>query len=169
MKIETVIARAEIADVLARYARAADRGDMDLLRSCYHPDAYDNHGLYKGGLEGLVAFVEEISTDFVTTTHHLGQQVIDIAIDGHHARAETSCLCWYRRQDRCGAERSIVQGLRYLDRLDSREGHWAIAQRAVVLDWEHVFEPGPQSDISSRWLRGKRDRSDPSIEHFAGP
>jgi hypothetical protein len=137
--------------------------------SCYHPDAYDNHGLDRGGLEGLVAFVEEISPDFVATTHHLGQQVIDIAIDGHHARAETSCLCWYRRQDRSGAERSIVQGLRFLDRLDAGKDNGPSLNGAVVLDWEHVFGPGPQSAISSRWRQGKRDSSGPSTELFAGP
>ena len=33
-----------IRDVLARYWRGIDRGDADLVRSTYHPDARDAHG-----------------------------------------------------------------------------------------------------------------------------
>ncbi len=53
MEISEIIARGEIADVLHTYAHEADRCDWALVRSCYHPDAYDDHGLHAGGLDGL--------------------------------------------------------------------------------------------------------------------
>jgi hypothetical protein len=88
MNYSELAARVEIADVLARYARAADRGDMAALRACYHQDAYDDHGPYKGDVDGLVEFVEGIYPGFTATTHHLGQLVI--VVDGSRARCETS-------------------------------------------------------------------------------
>ena len=33
-----------IREVLSKYARGVDRGDGPLLKSCYHPDAIEEHG-----------------------------------------------------------------------------------------------------------------------------
>ena len=42
------MARSEIRDVLARYVRGVDRLDAELIRSCYHPDAYEVHRIFNG-------------------------------------------------------------------------------------------------------------------------
>lgn len=42
--LETVIARQDINDCIMRYARGIDRGDADLLLSCYWEDAHEIHG-----------------------------------------------------------------------------------------------------------------------------
>ena len=38
-----MLAKHRIREVLSRYARAIDRGDGELLRTCYHPDAVEEH------------------------------------------------------------------------------------------------------------------------------
>ena len=43
-----------IRDVLARYWRGIDRRDPELVLGTYHPGAYDDHGYYKGPVEGFV-------------------------------------------------------------------------------------------------------------------
>ena len=43
-RLERLLARDEIRDVLSRYARGVDRADGPLLKSCYHPDAIEEHG-----------------------------------------------------------------------------------------------------------------------------
>ena len=43
-KIQLMLARNEIREVLANYARGVDRGDSALLKSCYHPHAIEEHG-----------------------------------------------------------------------------------------------------------------------------
>ncbi|MEY3566868.1 MAG: hypothetical protein RLZ19_882, partial [Actinomycetota bacterium] len=48
MNIDEVVAREHIRDVVYRYARGVDRRDFDLVRSCYHPDATDDHGPFTG-------------------------------------------------------------------------------------------------------------------------
>ncbi len=35
-----------IRTVIATYSRGIDRRDRELLLSCYHPDAVDDHGLF---------------------------------------------------------------------------------------------------------------------------
>ena len=46
--------RHEIEACLLRYTRGVDRKDWDLVRSAYHTDAHDNHGNYKGGIDGFI-------------------------------------------------------------------------------------------------------------------
>ena len=164
MDLGELLARASILDLLVRYARGVDRGDWALVRACYFEDAYDDHGLYRGGVDGLMRFLQQLSGKLVSTTHQLGNHLVEI--DGGEARAETVCLCWYRRLDRKGVERSVAHGIRYLDQLQCRASRWGITHRTVVLDWEHVFEAGPVSQIASSWQRGARGAADPSRNFF---
>lgn len=41
-----LLAKDEIRDVLMLYARGVDRGEADLVASCYRPDAVDDHGSF---------------------------------------------------------------------------------------------------------------------------
>ena len=52
-KLQRLIDKDEIRDLISRYARGVDRADWDLVRDTYHPDATDDHGDYKGEWEGL--------------------------------------------------------------------------------------------------------------------
>ncbi len=162
--LATLVARAEITDVLTRYVRGADRNDWDLVRSCYHPDATDDHGLYSGGIDGLMEFLAALAATLTSTSHQLSPPLIEV--DGDSARAETYCLGWYERPSRDGSTRSIAQGVRYLDRLERREGRWAISRRIVVLDWEKVFRPGQPSTPALSWQRGAHGDADPSADFF---
>lgn len=162
--LDTLMAHAEITDVLARYVRGADRNDWELVRSCYHPDATDDHGLYSGGLEGLMVFLAAVAATLTSTSHQLGPPLIEL--EGEIARAETYCLGWYERPGSDGLTRSIAQGLRYLDRFERRGHRWAIASRVVVLDWEKVFGPDRPSTPAPSWQRGRRGAADPSAGFF---
>ena len=162
--LATLLARAEITDVLTRYVRGADRNDWELVRSCYHPDATDDHGLYTGGVEGLLVFLADVAATLSLTSHQLGPPHIEG--DESTARAETYCLGWYERPGSDDSSWSIAQGLRYLDEFECRAGRWAISRRIVVLDWERVFAPGRTSAPAASWQRGARDDADPSWGFF---
>ena len=157
--------RQQIQDLMNRYARGVDRNDWPLVRACYHDDAHDDHGLYSGGVDGLMTFLARTAALFVSTSHQLGNHLARIS--GDHARAETSCLTWYRRVDRQGRHRSIAQGVRYLDQYERRAGRWAIAHRVVVLDWEHSFEAAPTMPVAPGWKVGARGDADPSFAFLA--
>ena len=46
--LEELEARTAIEDCLKRFARAVDRQDWKAARACYHDDAFDDHGFFKG-------------------------------------------------------------------------------------------------------------------------
>ena len=46
--IDELLAKQEIRDALMRYSRGIDLLDLELVKSAYHPDAYDDHGTFKG-------------------------------------------------------------------------------------------------------------------------
>ena len=164
LDLATLIARAEVTDVLTRYVRGVDRNDWALVAGCYHSDATDDHGLYAGNVDGLMVFLTNLAAELSSTSHQLGPPYIEV--DGDAARAETYCLGWYERPGSDGAVWSIAQGLRYLDRFACRAGRWAITSRVVVLDWERVFPPGRPSAIPATWQRGGRVEADPSTGVF---
>ena len=159
MTIEELVAQQEIRDVLARYTRGIDRKDAELVRSCYHPGAYDDHGAFQGTAEEFVEWVQQVLSYFDTTMHFLGQQLIEIA--GDRAHSETYCVAYHRRDARDGDEgHDLWMGLRYVDVLESRDGEWRIADRRCVFDWSRRDAIVGQWELPDEALRGARDGND---------
>jgi hypothetical protein len=57
--LQRVIDHIAVRDVVLKYARAIDRMDWELLRSCYYPDAIDDHGPFRGTVEEMIPWLEE--------------------------------------------------------------------------------------------------------------
>jgi hypothetical protein len=154
-----LVAREEIRDVLLRYARGIDRLDLDLVRSCYHDDAHDDHGAFRGDLEGFLAWVGDVLTYFDSTMHFIGNQLIEV--DGVVAHAESYCVAYHRRGAHDGEEPyDLVTALRYVDRLERRGDRWRIADRVCVFDWSR------RDPVVGEWamdgaVRGRRGPDDP--------
>jgi hypothetical protein len=159
--------RAAISDLLLYYAHAVDRQDFQMARACYHSDATDNHGRYSGGLDGLIAFFEQLGSTLRGTTHQMGPPWIRFA-GRDLARVETYCIFRRERYDDPPGH-AVLQGLRYLDRLERRDGRWAIAGRQVVLDWEQSGALPPAVPSGPTWSRGGVGATDPSASFFMGP
>jgi ketosteroid isomerase-like protein len=137
MSLEKLEAEYEIRQVMARYARGIDRKDRDLVRSCYHPDATDEHLTYSGSAEGYIATLWS-NDRFRATHHHLGAPLIEIRDDV--AEVETYCTSTHIvRRDEDGPERVWILWVRYEDRFEKRLGAWRIAERVVRFDCDVVF------------------------------
>jgi ketosteroid isomerase-like protein len=134
-ELERLVAESAIRQVVARYGRAIDSMDWDLLRSCYHPDAIDEHGVYNGGIEGFIELLERTLPTEVGTNHFMGASLIEL--DGDTAWVETHAL-GHHRSPASESEplRDRLFFLRYADRFELRDGEWRIAHRVVV------YEPG---------------------------
>ena len=48
-KIQEILDKESIRDLVNLYCRAADRHDHELMRQLYHEDAYDDHGSFLKG------------------------------------------------------------------------------------------------------------------------
>jgi hypothetical protein len=71
--------RAEITDVMYRWCRAADRRDWDEVRRVFHPDAVDNHGPFVGGVDELVAWMEDRHRTIPFSMHLVSNILIEFA------------------------------------------------------------------------------------------
>lgn len=158
--IDELIARTEIADVLARYAHAIDRGDRPLARTCYHVDAIDNHGRVNATVDEVFAFFESYGANLRSTYHFLGAPLIVVGADDDAGQAMAETYCLYRRELLDPDAAVLMQGLRYVDRLERRDGTWRIAHRTVVLDWEQRGNEGPSEPAPASWTRGARRTDD---------
>jgi len=128
-----------IRHVLYTYCRGIDRRRMDIVRSCYHPDASDHHGDYRGGVDGAITHFERELARWDSTSHFIGNVLIDVA--GSQARVESYALAHHRR-DTTAAKAGIdfVAGVRYVDDFEQRDGEWRISTRVVVVDWTRTDE-----------------------------
>ena len=54
MSVDELLAKQEIADLVARYMRGLDRLDRELLRSTFHDDATTDYGFFQGSPDDFV-------------------------------------------------------------------------------------------------------------------
>ncbi len=124
-------ARQSIRDVLANYSRGIDRRDRELLLSCYHADAIDDHGAFVGGRE---AFWDWLGPSHLMhyRTHQHSLTNHSCQLDGDGAHSETYWM--FAGMTHHGDALTLFGG-RYIDRFEKRDGRWAIAARKCVLEW----------------------------------
>lgn len=159
--IDRLLAVEAIKDLQHRYCRGFDRADYDLVRSCYHPDAFDDHGPYRGDVEGLIAWARERHALLESTTHFTGNQLVEV--DGDTAWAEHYARVYHRTAATSGREpEAWILNLRYSDLLTRPNGEWRIQHRVLVCEYQESAPVDPRWDLEPHWNRGARDRTDPT-------
>ncbi len=165
-EVQALLDRQAIRDVVLRYCRGIDRLDLDLVRSCYHPDATDDHGSFRGTRDEYVEWVGGMLSRFTGTMHLVANQLVEVDRDGDRAQSETYGVAYHHGDPPEDRRRNFTTGFRYVDRFERREGEWRIAARVAVREWthtvtteQHVVIP-PERD----GRRGRRDRTDAVYE-----
>lgn len=129
--IDDMLAKDALRDLAMRYCRAIDRRDPDLLRSVYHDDAIDDHGVvFCDSAATFIAKQGEIMAPFALTAHYICN--MGWRLDGDRADGELYFLA-YHRVDQPVVRHILVTG-RYLDNYERRDGDWKIAHRRLVWD-----------------------------------
>jgi hypothetical protein len=176
--IEDLMAKQQIRDAMARYARGIDRRDEALVRSAYHEDSMDSHGF---GMDapgwGLAAMVrrdgEGFPNQWTSTTHLLGQHYIEV--DGDTAKSEVYFESTARMRDPEGTEWRMINSGRYLDEWERRHNVFRIVKRTVVYDGEVHTEPvrtnwpGPDHEVPKVAWGGPEIPSAGTVWGTAGP
>jgi hypothetical protein len=142
--------REAIRDCLHRYCRGVDRCDEEALRSAYWEDALDDHSLFAGQREALIAWILPLLRARETTQHKVTNALI--RLHGPRADVETYFEGYHvlRNGDALTAN---LQGGRYLDTFERRGGEWRILRRKVVVDWFREFAD------AGDWTRGPQQQA----------
>jgi ketosteroid isomerase-like protein len=156
-KIQELLDKQAIQELLHAYSRAVDRQDFELLASLYAPDGFDDHaGLYCGPAAGYVEWLRGAMKAVDLTTHQIHQATI--FVHARRAEGEVYVTAYNRLHGRDGGFEELIQGLRYLDRYREDAGTWRFEHRTVVCDWaqhrpafwgiEHPFLDGKRSGVA---------------------
>jgi hypothetical protein len=173
-RLQAVVDKSEIADVVAAFARSLDRSDENLLRSVLHPDATLDlgPGIFQGTGGDYVHWILGVLSG-VRSSHHLIGSV-RAEVSGDAALVESYFQVHFRLDKPTGRE-DVFAGGRFLDRMERRPagpaGLWKIMHRKQVLDWvrtEAVSDIFYHQNPDALW--SVRTKTDPSYQmgHFPG-
>jgi hypothetical protein len=154
-ELQELVDRQKIYHVLTSYCRALDRCDVELMKSVYWEDGYDDHGVFAGNAQKFATFIiEGIQAWFEVTQHSIMN--IHMELEGAVAHTEAYLFAYHKVAGNrakvgdwfgetylnrfaglvdAGVAQDFFYGGRYFDRLEKRDGVWRIAKRTVIMDW----------------------------------
>ncbi len=167
--------RLAIQDLMATYAQGVDRRDWAAVRNTFHPDASDDHGDYKGGVDGFIDWVSQRHAGIEQSMHFLGNCRIEFATE---TRAVVETYYFVRQRspgdvllggDRAAGEVDVEIFGRYIDIVEKRDGAWRTARRTVAFEGMRHW-PWQGTPIPDGWARASRDGDDPlhAVRRAAG-
>jgi hypothetical protein len=155
--LELLLAKQDMADVMARYARGVDRADATLLHSCYWDDAIEEHGSsYSGPARAYVDGAVERLRRGGTICHYACNMHFEFDEGGTIAWVETYLLT-FARFEKEGEPFDTLTGGRIVDRFERRDGEWRIAHRKMAFDWNR------DAPTSEGWCLGLFKPEDPRM------
>lgn len=145
-ELQALLDKQAIQDVLSRYCRGADRADVGLIADAYHPDAIEDHGgVFLGPASDYVAQMAKILPR-AGLMNHMTTNVL-IALEGDKAQVESYILT-FARMKKDGETFDTLTLARAIDRFEKRDGHWKIAHRRLIWEWNH------EMPFAETWGRG---------------
>lgn len=150
-----------IEEVLTSYCRGVDRLDKALMLSAYHPDAIDDHGLVVLSAEDFCDWAIGFHGAHNPVTQHAISN-LSIELEGTTAHTE----CYYNFVGTVEGGRTRFSFGRYVDRLECRDGKWAIAARVCIIESTQELDAAGPSGLTtsnlSRAYAGTRTLKDVS-------
>ena len=129
--------RAEILDVVHRYAWALDSGDWDALDTCFTADAFLDYSSNPAGRAGpyteIKAWLQKSLAAFVVMQHLMANT--EVTLDGDRATARTMLVNPMGARTREGPPHYFAIGGRYDDEFVRTVDGWKIARRVESLLW----------------------------------
>jgi hypothetical protein len=156
--LRRLLDRQAIVECVINSCRGVDRGDEPVFRSAYHPDAVEDHGSYIGELDGLVEFLRGAMAPFSGYQRYVSNFEVDI--DGDEAHVESYYLITLRQ---AVGTSLMVNGGRYLDRLERWDGRWGIVTRVVISEWGARWD-GSGTPEDSGFVPARMDKEDLSYQ-----
>ena len=166
-RLQELLDKQEITELVYALSRAADRHDNELARSLYHEDAQDDHGAFFQGLAmDFIDRLPEIQAPMEILHHNV--TTMNFALDGDYAEGEIYVLAFHKVKTDNGAMDLLIGG-RYFDKYEKRGGVWKFSHRAVVADWATLRDPS-EVVLDHPMIEGSRigrpKQEDPSYGFF---
>ncbi|MFC3608801.1 nuclear transport factor 2 family protein [Stutzerimonas tarimensis] len=161
--LEQVEARQALQQLNARFSRAMDRMDRCLMVSLWCDDGEIDWGSHKGSAKPFVIAATTADEALERSFHSVSNEYFEV--DGTHAIGEVSVIIVSTLVEE-GAKIDRLIGGRYLDRYRQEDGHWKIAKRTFVHDWNMNLPSSAnyEEGMFALFLKGKRDKTDPSYQ-----
>lgn len=154
-KVQWLMDRMEITDLLNAYARGIDHSDPAIMRQVYHPDSFDEHGIFSGPGDDFIKFTTDANGKrFQIMQHHHTTTSMDI--QETDAQVETYFLCVGRTHD---GELHFSSG-RSADRFERRDGRWGLVHRQVIMDWTMALPDARLGPNDSKFAKGAIGQDD---------
>jgi hypothetical protein len=161
-KVDALASIEAVREVLYRYARANDRKDEALFRSCFWPESTHKHGAFEGLSSDFAKRAMSILGGVIYTTHYIANPAVEVR--GDRAFSECYYFAHHRRarKDGGGEEDAFFEG-RYLDFMERRGGEWRIIRRRGLSDLTSV---APAATPYAAWTPGIHSHPGPDDEYF---
>ena len=155
--------RQAIFDCIKRTSRGNDRFDIELITGSYHADGVHELGLNQISGQAYGEHANHAHRAIADANLH-NVTMHSCEIIGDVAHAESYVIGLFIDP---GGETSRMLAGRYIDRLERTDGSWQIALRRatveVAMEGKAILPNGNMLP-GSGYLRGDRDRSDPSYQ-----
>lgn len=136
-KLQTLITKGRVEEVLIRYCDGCDRADANLLRTVFHDDCTLEYvGYFSGQVKEMLSTMSQMRKRYSATQHSLTNILIEVNGDVANSRCQSTVHHLYMTD---GKQYDWVVGGRYVDRLENRNGQWGIASRVAYSDWSQIF------------------------------
>ena len=148
----------ELEDLHSRYVHAADRGDLDMVRSLYTDDAIEVHGDFNGPIDDFIAWLRPLSGFFLSATHTVTNLLC--RGDGEHVQSEARGVAYLRIAGDPPFTMLVVN--RLFDQYRKVDGRWLFSRRAVCVDWAEQYPArAGELDVVKPYPAGTRGPDDP--------
>ena len=108
-----------------------DRRDREILRSAYHDGAVDDHVGFVGEVDDFIDWAFGYHSTQTRYQHYLLNHTAESTATRRTPRPIT-CSSAPTSEP---ANHMTLSGGRYVDRLERRDGRWAIVDRVCVVEW----------------------------------
>jgi hypothetical protein len=149
-RIVRLEARAEIAELLSRYAFLLDDHEFDALGELFAPDArFGSPGSTHAGRDAIVANYRALGKVYPITLHEARGFVLDF-LDGDHARGDVLGF-----SEQASGQHTVITSFRYTDEYVRLDGRWRFASRQVrtlyAMTHAELASGGLAWELRKRW------------------
>ncbi len=178
--VADLLAEQAIRKAVTCYSRGADRCDLDILKSAFHPDAEVRYGSYDGHYAEFCENVVAGHRAMNYTTHTVVNEHYNVNAATGTATGEIYVLAFlsmsqagdvmavgaYKNTASDGGHEYLVAG-RYIDKYECRDNDWRITLRQYVIDWSRTSPftgHDPNKLFESLIYRGTQAKDDVSYQ-----